>query len=717
MGILRTGKIQTMGEPIGERYVKALWFEQIDSGASGTLTPPAQGEIVLDQWAAGVDALASTIASGIPAFISPATSGGIIITATLDASGNWALSGTPSAYPIAIVYAYQVKFKFFDYTKQLGGYELIPSAGGVFTDVAGFGGKLSSADSTVQKALETLDDHGHTLLHNPVSLAASADSLLGLSTQELSLDTQAANLLFAGPASGAAAAPTFRSLVNADFPATLNPTFAGLVVPSISPAADFVLTQNSVAVMTSVGASAVVNTLCLKEGKVGIGTTGPSGKLEVFTATGDNLVYGGNPRLYLKAATGINGLRIDADTTPFQVKNLTANGACFSIGGDINTTLTAPNATAGVTTQNSPQFLFTGTYWNGSANATAVQGGMYAKVISASPLSGGLSIGGRAGVDTLFITTTDKVGIGLVTPGNLLSVAGAVSVGSSYASLTGTGATDGMIIQGNVGIGTTGPGAKLDVQSAGSVTAIFKRTAASSQTRIQIGNPTRDYYLGLIDGVSFGIADGGNTVLTIQNTSGNVGIGITSPQSNLHIYKLEGGIETKDAMITLGGYSTQGATIASYRYESDSNSRGLMFSTRNTGVGMVDAMTITGPGNVGIGTIIPSELLTLGKVNTITGAVVDGYAAALRLDPGYTAATALTVTRHNYIDVQDVSVDGAGPAAVIDAAVFRFDAAIGIHKAVDAASTKTTPSEVDAWMKVNLNGVIGYVPVYLSKTA
>ena len=333
MGIVKTGKIQSMGEPIGELYVKSLWFEQINSGTSGTLTPPAQGEIVLDQWSAGVDALASTIASGIPAFVSPVTSGGVIVTATLDSSGNWTLSGTPSAYPVAIVYAYQVKFRFFDYTKQLGGYELIPAAGGVFTDVTNFGGKLSSADTTVQKGLDTLDDHGHSGVYEPaataiqthingtgtpqtaagvgadpagtghteaaahvtvhenaythgdialntaarhaaltigadgehsllgqvlsgvdaaatqkghiqlagelegsataptvksthsgsahhtaVSLAVSADVLLGLSTQELSLDTQAANLGFFGPVSGAAAAPTFRAMVNADLP-------------------------------------------------------------------------------------------------------------------------------------------------------------------------------------------------------------------------------------------------------------------------------------------------------------------------------------------------------------------------------------------------------------------------------------------------------------------------------------------------------------------
>jgi hypothetical protein len=52
-----------------------------------------------------------------------------------------------------------------------------------------------------------------------------------------------------------------------------------------------------------------------------------------------------------------------------------------------------------------------------------------------------------------------------------------------------------------------------------------------------------------------------------------------------------------------------------------------------------------------------------------------------------------------------------------DACVFRFDAAAGTHKAVDGATTKTTPSGVDAWVKINVNGAIRFIPAYVSKTA
>ncbi len=103
--------------------------------------------------------------------------------------------------------------------------------------------------------------------------------------------------------------------------------------------------------------------------------------------------------------------------------------------------------------------------------------------------------------------------------------------------------------------------------------------------------------------------------------------------------------------------------------------------------------------------------------STITGGVTDGYNGSLRLTATYDAATALTVTRHNYIDLPNVALTGAGPAALTDACLFRTNAAIGTHKMIDAATTKTTPGGVDAWVKFDSNGTIVYIPGYLSKTA
>ena len=64
-------------------------------------------------------------------------------------------------------------------------------------------------------------DHSHADDHAVVTLAADADTILSLSTQELGLDTQTANVILAGPETGAAADPTFRALVDADIPAVI----------------------------------------------------------------------------------------------------------------------------------------------------------------------------------------------------------------------------------------------------------------------------------------------------------------------------------------------------------------------------------------------------------------------------------------------------------------------------------------------------------------
>jgi hypothetical protein len=81
-------------------------------------------------------------------------------------------------------------------------------------------------------------------------------------------------------------------------------------------------------------------------------------------------------------------------------------------------------------------------------------------------------------------------------------------------------------------------------------------------------------------------------------------------------------------------------------------------------------------------------------------------------------AGAFTVTRLNYLDLNQVT----GAATVTDAAVFRFDAAIGTHKALAspgavAVTLGTGPTGANAgnplgWMKINVNGAIKVMPFW-----
>jgi len=87
------------------------------------------------------------------------------------------------------------------------------------TTLSSFGRSLiDDADAAAARTTLGVDAAG-TDNSTPVTLSTDANSnLLSLSTQEIGLDTQTANYLFAGPTTGAAAVPAFRTMVAADIP-------------------------------------------------------------------------------------------------------------------------------------------------------------------------------------------------------------------------------------------------------------------------------------------------------------------------------------------------------------------------------------------------------------------------------------------------------------------------------------------------------------------
>jgi len=97
----------------GNEY-KVTYFTEI-GGTAGTITIPQGATILLDQFSGGVDAYASTIDTGQPTGIFPETTGGDPVdVATFDALGNYTLTDTPSAYPVALIYV--LKISAIDYS-------------------------------------------------------------------------------------------------------------------------------------------------------------------------------------------------------------------------------------------------------------------------------------------------------------------------------------------------------------------------------------------------------------------------------------------------------------------------------------------------------------------------------------------------------------------------------------------------------------------------
>jgi len=92
------------------------------------------------------------------------------------------------------------------------------------TGVHGVAGGIVAkvADVATDGNLSVAAQAAITASHAAVTLSTELDAILALSTQALDLDTQAANVVIAGPATGAAAKPTARALVAADIPSTFS---------------------------------------------------------------------------------------------------------------------------------------------------------------------------------------------------------------------------------------------------------------------------------------------------------------------------------------------------------------------------------------------------------------------------------------------------------------------------------------------------------------
>src|SRR3989344_4461525 len=164
---------------------------------------------------------------------------------------------------------------------------------------------------------------------------------------------------------------------------------------------------------------------------------------------------------------------------------------------------------------------------------------------------------------------------------------------------------------GNVGIGTTSPFAKLSVKGAGTTTGINFQTTNSADTPLV-------------------------TVLD----SGNVGIGTAAPGAKLEVYG--GNIIQNNGTYTLT--QSAGSTItgsnhliltASATYMSlNSPNNSMLFNAGNdatdyigffNGAGTTEYMRINNGGNVGVGTVSPSSILHVIQPNDTSGITIGGF--------------------------------------------------------------------------------------------
>lgn len=164
---------------------KILYYEAINT-STGTITKPTNTTIILNDFPQGYDAVVETIVNGEPTGQIAKTSGGTPITvSSFDTSGNYTLSGTPSSFPIALLYVIKVKALYlsnltFDNVIESQNFSVGNASDVVFTP----NGDISATN--VQSAIqEVRDDSDSKFLSKTANLsdldnAGTARTNLGL---------------------------------------------------------------------------------------------------------------------------------------------------------------------------------------------------------------------------------------------------------------------------------------------------------------------------------------------------------------------------------------------------------------------------------------------------------------------------------------------------------------------------------------------------------
>ncbi|MGB9154304.1 MAG: hypothetical protein WCD70_14585, partial [Alphaproteobacteria bacterium] len=340
-------------------------------------------------------------------------------------------------------------------------------------------------------------------------------------------------------------------------------------------------------------------------GRLGIGTASPAGTLDVeggtaaASATGTSIkfvaqnagtgnVNGGN--IYLTTGTG-SGMGYGGAVligSSCAAASWLASGLCAT--GDIY-------SFAGFA---APSFQPYG-WGTSSANITGAGGGSASDQIRFITNS----------VERGRFDGSGHFGFGTINPKNVLDVSGAVAIGASYAGVS-TSPANGLIVQGSVVIGTSSVGAL-----AGALTVDYNGSTQNGLILADIYTGGRTWGLGDDTGVGcspgqFCIFDAtASATRLVVDSSGNVGIGTSSPQFTLQA----NGTIYSTAYMMAGGpnaiaFQNNGTADNLAIMEDSTNVWSLGYNS-GWGTAVTPVLTWNSSGNIGIGTTSPQAVLDI----------------------------------------------------------------------------------------------------------
>ena len=177
---------------------------------------------------------------------------------------------------------------------------------------------------------------------------------------------------------------------------------------------------------------------------------------------------------------------------------------------------------------------------------------------------------------------------------------------------------------GNVGIGTNNPVSKLQIQDDTTSCFVRVRAGTSSIAGIEFGDSDDIDIAGIrYSNFSNNMRFNVNASERMRiDSSGNVGIGTTQPQTLLQLSNNNSSTNSEQGAISFAGdTATRYSQISGFRYN-NSNQAGLDFKVYNGALN--NAMRITNAGNVGIGTNNPSTKLHVYESSSLDHITIDG---------------------------------------------------------------------------------------------
>lgn len=206
------------------------------------------------------------------------------------------------------------------------------------------------------------------------------------------------------------------------------------------------------AVGTGTEASHTKKFVVTNEGRVGIGTQSPSAELDV---RGNILAYNSYPTIYVNhSGTTLGGIRADA-TTKLEFKTLTTAPLSFQVNSD-QKMIILDNGNVGIGTPNPSEKL--------EVSGNAISSGVAINVINSASIASFAKLNLTANSKTASIFEDGS--------GGYISGGGLIINDPSNIHLQTNGTSQLSIKSGNVGIGTTTPAAKLEVNGETRLTGV-----------------------------------------------------------------------------------------------------------------------------------------------------------------------------------------------------------------------------------------------------